>query len=572
MKSNAKSALVFALTASMVLSSAGVSEAKAKKPTLSKTKTTITVGQKQKITVKKVKPKKTTWSLTKKGKKIVSISKKKKTSVYIKGKKVGKATLTAKIKVGKKNYKKTVKITVKKKTAPTVTPQPPVNNATPVPNKPTATPTNKPEDKATPTPTATATATTTATTTVTPTATTTATTTVTPTVTPTATPTATTTATTTVTPTQAPTPTPELITPALNNAWKVKLSDDSEYAKGCVENVQYNADGTATYVAQPRYAGGGVAWYVDANKEPVKVSDLKSLTIKVRSSEASSPVCLNLYTDDSKDWWQAQAIGPANRYSSTSATAGGLTTLTYDLATIANQDASIYAVCLKYNTYGKEETSPSTTMTIESMEFELKKEADALVYENLDPNADYVATVNGKDRNICGEDIAAELDRTVDVDDFYTKWTTKTNKVEKNLCGSVVEIVTKDATNPSVKEVTVKDTDSRLDGTYKVTVNPKAADGTYTINVEKTTGTKVDLVVTPGTGKVTVAGTYNGKDYVTEIALNSENKIADVTVKRDGSTLVKLTKNADATYTVVVDKAEAEKRGFELAKSVSVVE
>ena len=351
MKSNAKSALVFALTASMVFSSAGVSEAKAKKPTLSKTKTTITVGKKQKITVKKVKPKKTTWSLTKKGKKIVSISKKKKTSVYIRGKKVGKTTLTAKIKVGKKNYKKTVKITVKNKKAPTVTPKPPVNNATPVPNKPTPTPTNKP--------------------------------------TPTATP-------------------------------------------GVIKPVEDEKNGTLTY-------------------------------------------------------------------------------------------------------------------------------------DNLDLAADYTTTVNGKVRDICGKDIAAELDRAIDVADFYEKWTTKTT-FEKSLCGREIEIVTKDLTNLAVKEVTVKATDSRVDGVYTVTVNPKDADGTYTVNVVKTTGARTDLVVTSATDKVTVAGTYNGKAYKTEIALDAEKKASSVTIKRDGAVLVTLTKKADGTCALVLDKAEAEKRGFVLAK------
>ena len=365
MKSNTKSALVFALTASMVFSSAGVSEAKAKKPTLSKTKTTITVGKKQKITVKKVKPKKTTWSLTKKGKKIVSIFKKKKTSVYIKGKKVGKATLTAKIKVGKKNYKKTVKITVKNKTAPTATPKPNKPTATPKPNKPTPTPTNKPPvNNATPVPNK---------------------------------------------PTPIPTATPGVIKP-----------------------VEDEKNGTLTY-------------------------------------------------------------------------------------------------------------------------------------DNLDSAADYTTTVNGKNRDICGEDIAAELDRAINVADFYEKWTTKTT-FEKSLCGRKIEIVTKDLTNLAVKEVTVKATDSRVDGVYTVTVNPKAADGTYTVNVVKTTGARTDLDVTSTTDKVTVAGTYNGKAYTTEIALDAEKKASSVTIKREGAVLVTLTKKTDGTYALVLDKAEAEKRGFVLAK------
>ena len=56
-----------------------------------------------------------------KSKKVVTLSKKKKNSVTIKGKKAGKTVLTAKIKVGKKTYKKTCKITVKKAGKVTVT-------------------------------------------------------------------------------------------------------------------------------------------------------------------------------------------------------------------------------------------------------------------------------------------------------------------------------------------------------------------------------------------------------------------------------------------------------------------
>ncbi len=113
MKRHGKSIMIYGLIFGMLCNGGGVADAKAKKPALSKTKITIKVGKKKKIKVKKVKPKKTVWSLTKAGKKVVSLSKKKKNTVTVKGKKPGKATLTAKIKVGKKSYRKKVKITVK---------------------------------------------------------------------------------------------------------------------------------------------------------------------------------------------------------------------------------------------------------------------------------------------------------------------------------------------------------------------------------------------------------------------------------------------------------------------------
>ena len=123
------------LAASLMIASvatANDANAKAKKPKLSTSKATITVGKTKKITVKKAKPKKTTWTVNKKGKKIVKLTKKKKTSVTIKALKKGRATVTAKIKVGKKNYTKKVKVTVKGKTTPTKSASPsnaPASNA-----------------------------------------------------------------------------------------------------------------------------------------------------------------------------------------------------------------------------------------------------------------------------------------------------------------------------------------------------------------------------------------------------------------------------------------------------------
>lgn len=144
MKKSIKSVLAKSLAVAMAFSLAGIapntsSDAAAKKPTITK-KVSVTVGKTKivKVTSKK-KVKKTTWSLTKAGKKVVSLSKKKAKSVVVKGKKAGKATLTAKIKVGKKTYKKTCKITVTKKKV-IVTSKPTVKPTTKPTVKPTATP------------------------------------------------------------------------------------------------------------------------------------------------------------------------------------------------------------------------------------------------------------------------------------------------------------------------------------------------------------------------------------------------------------------------------------------------
>ncbi len=165
MKKSIKSVLAKSLAVVMAFSLAGIapstsSDAASKKPTLPK-KVTVNVGKKKTVKVKsKKKVKKTTWSLNKKGKKVVSLSKKKKKSVVVKGKKKGTATLTAKIKVGKKTYKKKCKITVKKATGGTTTgkttPKPTTNTNTNTPGGNTpggstggnkATPSPKPTEK-----------------------------------------------------------------------------------------------------------------------------------------------------------------------------------------------------------------------------------------------------------------------------------------------------------------------------------------------------------------------------------------------------------------------------------------
>jgi hypothetical protein len=109
------------LTAAMAISMITVvqtGEAKVNAVSLSKKNLSLTVGKKAKITVKNTTKQKitsTNWSVNKAGKKIVKLSKKNKAGVTVSGIKKGKAVITAKIKAGKKNYQKTVKVTVTKK-------------------------------------------------------------------------------------------------------------------------------------------------------------------------------------------------------------------------------------------------------------------------------------------------------------------------------------------------------------------------------------------------------------------------------------------------------------------------
>lgn len=855
MKRTAKSALVFALTASMVLGNASISDAKAKKPKLSKSKLTLTVGKSAKITVKKAKPKKTTWSLTKKGKKIVSLKKKKKKSVTIKAKKAGKATLTAKIKVGKKTYKKKVRITVKKKSVV----KPSATTGTKVTPSPTqggsgggSTASNSPSASATATATATATASPTpslpdnykpvllsedtefakggideevgvtygadgsatftaltaysgggliwyinkdktpinldryeqvifnvsakfdpevntmgapvcleliknpepkngiyeldsipnyktieesetptefaidlnstddvygvmvkyntwtenddfggeeaeftvhsitfvekenyvpSSPTPTPTATATA----------TATPTATATATATTdagvkldlskavtidggvavpydpekgltvkdtksfklalpkevnadeavtvkvkgklndgdfraylihdvdaalsnivkTTDDASVTTgefeweftlnatapangilfkgidwqtpikdleitevsvilpqeeqPTVIEPTVvsDSAVKVKLSKDTEYASGSVENITYDAEnGSASYVAKTQYAGGGVAWWVNEDKSPIKVSDFKTLTIRVKSSEAGTPVVLNMFSDNSASWWSAPTLDLDGRYSATSATAGDVTTFTFDLSKVKDQTASIYAVCLKYNAYGQEDTLPSTTMTFESIEFEKKVTTVSYVYSGLDADAEYAITSNGNTTNVAVSDIIENwADKVVNVDNAYTKWTA-TNEIEMKLGDATITAIATD--DNETRTVVVNGTNTAKDGSYQVSMNKK--DGAYSIQLEKTTGETGTFDIAVAADKVTASGSYDNKPYDIAIGMNADKKATSISVASGDVELVKVTKNDDGTYSIAVDKAEADKRGLTIAK------
>lgn len=156
--------LALLLAAGMLVSQmSGVSaDAKAKKPKLSRTKVSVTVGKTKRVTVKNAK--KVTWKVTKKAAQIVKLTKKSKKGATIKGLKKGTAKISVQMKNGKKKVKKTitVKVSSAKKVVvpaePAKTTQKPANGSTNGPTKepvkePTATPTatSTTEPSATPT-------------------------------------------------------------------------------------------------------------------------------------------------------------------------------------------------------------------------------------------------------------------------------------------------------------------------------------------------------------------------------------------------------------------------------------
>lgn len=98
--------LALLLAAGMLVSQmSGVSaDAKAKKPKLSRTKVSVTVGKTKRVTVKNAK--KVTWKVTKKAAQIVKLTKKSKKGATIKGLKKGTAKISVQMKNGKKKSEK----------------------------------------------------------------------------------------------------------------------------------------------------------------------------------------------------------------------------------------------------------------------------------------------------------------------------------------------------------------------------------------------------------------------------------------------------------------------------------
>lgn len=148
-KRQLRNIIVSAVALSMIIPAIAAPELQAaSKPKLSATKVSVKVGKTKKVTVKGVKAKKikkTSWSV--KSKKIAALSKKKKNSVTIKGKTAGSTKLTAKIKVGKKTYKKTCTVKVSGGDS-----KPTTNGGTTPTASSSATPTPPSGDGATPTP------------------------------------------------------------------------------------------------------------------------------------------------------------------------------------------------------------------------------------------------------------------------------------------------------------------------------------------------------------------------------------------------------------------------------------
>lgn len=339
--------LALLLAAGMLVSQmSGVSaDAKAKKPKLSRTKVSVTVGKTKRVTVKNAK--KVTWKVTKKAAQIVKLTKKSKKGATIKGLKKGTAKISVQMKNGKKKVKKTitVKVSSAKKVVvpaePAKTTQKPANGST---NGPTKEPVKEP------------TATPTATSTTEPSATPTATPTEEPSAEPTATPTPTSTTEPSAEPTATSTPMP---LPDLGeNDVKIDLTKENEYGQNSVleDTITYYEGNGVSYTSTGEASGGGVAYWTNAGKSGIDLSKYKSIRIVASSDTANTPVVCELLKSNPANVWGG-GIDVFDGYSEYGAIteAGKAQVFEFqisdDLAAALAEGTLAYGIRLKYNAY-----------------------------------------------------------------------------------------------------------------------------------------------------------------------------------------------------------------------------
>lgn len=319
------------LAAGMLVSQiSGVSvDAKAKKPKLSATKISVTVGKTKRVTVKNAK--KVTWKVTKKAAKIVKLTKKSKKGATIKGLKKGTAKISVQMKNGKKKVKKTITVKVSSAKKVVVTAEPAKTTKKPA-NGSTNGPTKEPVKEPTVTPTATSTTE--------------------PTVTPTATPTEEPSAEPTITPT--PMPLPDLG----ENDVKVDLTKENEYGQNSVleDTITYYEGNGVSYTSTGQASGGGVAYWTNADKSGINLSKYKSIRIVAAADTANAPVVCELLKSNPANVWGG-GIDVFDGYSEYSAIteAGKAQVFEFqindELAAALAEGTLAYGIRLKYNAY-----------------------------------------------------------------------------------------------------------------------------------------------------------------------------------------------------------------------------
>ena len=353
--------LALLLAAGMLVSQmSGVSaDAKAKKPKLSRTKVSVTVGKTKRVTVKNAK--KVTWKVTKKAAQIVKLTKKSKKGATIKGLKKGTAKISVQMKNGKKKVKKTiaVKVSSAKKV---VVPAEPAKTT----NKPTNGPTNGPTKEPVKEPTATPTATSTTE--------------------PSAEPTA----------TSTPMPLPDLG----ENDVKIDLTKENEYGQNSVleDTITYYEGNGVSYTSTGEASGGGVAYWTNAGKSGIDLSKYKSIRIVASSDAANTPVVCELLKSNPANIWGG-GIDVFDGFSEYNAIteAGKAQVFEFQisdaLAAALAEGTLAYGIRLKYNAYHTDgDDLPNRNFNIYSIILMGKDDVPEPTVAPSEPSAEPTAT------------------------------------------------------------------------------------------------------------------------------------------------------------------------------------
>ena len=381
--------LALLLAAGMLVSQmSGVSaDAKAKKPKLSRTKVSVTVGKTKRVTVKNAK--KVTWKVTKKAAQIVKLTKKSKKGATIKGLKKGTAKISVQMKNGKKKVKKTITVKVSSAKKVVVTAEPAKTTKKPA-NGSTNGPTKEPVKEPTATPTATSTTEPSATPTATPTEE--------PSATPTATPTATSTTEPSAEPTATSTPMP---LPDLGeNDVKIDLTKENEYGQNSVleDTITYYEGNGVSYTSTGQASGGGVAYWTNADKSGIDLSKYKSIRIVASSDAANTPVVCELLKSNPANVWGG-GIDVFDGFSEYSAIteAGKAQVFEFQisdaLAAALAEGTLAYGIRLKYNAYHTDgDDLPNRNFNIYSIILMGKDDVPEPTVAPSEPSAEPTAT------------------------------------------------------------------------------------------------------------------------------------------------------------------------------------
>ena len=139
-------------------------------------------------------------------------------------------------------------------------------------------------------------------------------------------------------------PTPEVTAKAV----AVELSEDTEYAKGCINEqagVTYK-NGEAEFVGLTEYSGGGVMWYASKDKKALDLSNYEKIIFNVSADTPNTKVVLAAVHNKVPQFHNAETTPTYP----TIEKANTPTELVMDLSGV-QKPKDFYAVLFKYNTH-----------------------------------------------------------------------------------------------------------------------------------------------------------------------------------------------------------------------------